>query len=204
MFTGLIVECGQVIDNQVMGDGRRLRIQAKFNDIREGESIAVQGVCLTVLTHVSDDLQFDVSPETLARSTLGYLQPGDRVHLERALQVGERMGGHYVSGHVDTRAYLASKRALGDYVEISIAGFSECDMLYLLPKGSIAVDGVSLTINAVEQGQVRLLLVPHTCTQTVLDHYVIGTEVNIEFDYLARLVAHQVKNRVLNADFVTG
>lgn len=203
MFTGLVEYCGIVRANHVGTIANRLEIQAPFENISPGESIAVQGVCLTALADMAC-LTFDVSPETLARTTLGRLKPGDKVNLERAMQANGRFGGHYVSGHVDTTLHVISRCTVGEYIEMIIGGVAECDILYLLPKGSITLDGVSLTINAVKNDQITVLLVPHTIQQTTLGDYQVNDLLNVEFDYLAKMVAHQVKRVLLNTNSVEG
>ncbi|PJD90703.1 MAG: riboflavin synthase [Legionella sp.] len=193
MFTGLIEHCGRVIANQNLGDANRLEIQAAIEGIAPGDSIAIQGVCLTLVNQPSPHLLFDVSPETLERTTLGSLVAGQKVNMERAMQATSRFGGHYVSGHVDGKVYLQARHSVGDYIEMVIGGFADCDILYLIPKGSITLDGVSLTINAVEHDHIKVLLVPHTIQHTTLDQLQIGDALNVEFDYVARLISHQVK-----------
>jgi riboflavin synthase len=153
----------------------------------------VNGVCLTCLPSDDTQLHFDVSSETLRLTTLGTLKIGDIVNIERAMNANTRYGGHYVSGHVDTTAYVHSVLPLGEYIELALSGFSAAEMLYLIPKGSISVDGVSLTINTVTKGVVSLMIIPHTLSQTTLGLLKPGQFVNIEFDYLTRIVAHQIQ-----------
>lgn len=193
MFTGLIEQQGRVIANQSSDIANRLVISSTFEDLQVGESIAVNGVCLTLLPTYSGELNFDVSPETLRVTTLGTLSAGDPVNLERAMRAETRFGGHYVSGHVDTMARIQSIQPIGEYVEIELGGFSPTAMMYLIPKGSVTVEGVSLTINAIENQIVKLMLVPHTLLVTTLGSLQIGCLVNIEFDYLTRIVAHQLQ-----------
>lgn len=193
MFTGIIEQQGKVISNQRNEIAGHLIISSTFNELKVGESIAVNGVCLTLLPTQTGHLEFDVSPETLRVTSLGQLQCGDFVNLERAMKADARFGGHYVSGHVDTQACVQSIQSLGDYVEIELEGFSPSAMLHLIPKGSITVEGVSLTINSVKHQTVQLMLVPHTLLATTLGLLKPGSQVNIEFDYLTRIVAHQLK-----------
>lgn len=193
MFTGLIEKRGEVLCNQSQSGMNRLSIRASFPDLQAGESIAVNGVCLTLLPNTSEnELLFDVSPETLSLTTLRQVRAGDEVNLERALLPTTRYGGHYVSGHVDTTASLLDVTHSADCIEMSVGGFSREDMRFLLPKGSITLDGVSLTINRVKERCVVLMLVPHTLAVTTLGGLSVGHRVNIEFDYLARVVAHQL------------
>ena len=195
MFTGLIEQQGDVIQNTVLDVSLRLLIRAQFEQLQAGESITVNGVCLTLLPDFSDGLAFDVSPETLKLTNLGQLQQGSRVNLERAMQASTRFGGHYVNGHVDSTAVIQSLTKIDDYIEMSIGGFAACDTIYLLPKGSITLDGVSLTINALKDGVISVMLVPHTLAHTTLGLRQVGDRLNVEFDYLARIVAHQLQMR---------
>lgn len=196
MFTGLIENKALVFNNSESGAGRRLVLHSPFSEIpRAGESIAVNGACLTCLPIDKEGhLAFDVSPETLALTNLGTLQQGSSVNLERALKVHARLGGHYVSGHIDTTARLSCITPMGEYLEIEVNDFANSidASPYLFPKGSISLDGVSLTINRVAQGSIILMLVPHTLDKTILGDIAVGHRFNVEFDYLARIVAHQL------------
>lgn len=194
MFTGLIETTGQLIANQDKGYANRLSIATRLNQLELGESIAVNGVCLTLLPQEAPNVvHFDVSPETLKLTTLGTLQEGDVVNLERAMLASARFGGHYVSGHVDTTAQVHSIETIGDYVQLELSGFDKQAGLYLITKGSITVDGVSLTINAVMEQKIQLMLVPHTLLHTSFNVLEVGQRVNIEFDYFTRIVAHQLQ-----------
>lgn len=193
MFTGLIESVACVTENKPYQSGRRLTINADFDGIHPGESIAVNGVCLTVLPfHGTQHLAFDLSPETLELTTLGTLNSGQMVNVERALLANSRMGGHYVSGHVDTTATIQSIREAGDFIELHIGNFGIDASAYLLPKGSITLDGVSLTINAVEAGVITVMLIPHTLAMTTLNKLTVGQKMNVEFDYFTRIIAHQL------------
>lgn len=193
MFTGIIEQRGQVISNIDHGEANRLVIAATYQDLQMGESISVNGVCLTLLPSRSGHLAFDVSPETLQRSTLANFKEGDAVNLERAMLASTRFGGHYVSGHVDAIAQVHNIKHIDDYIEFDLGGFDAHAALYLIPKGSITVDGVSLTINEVSNQRIKLMLVPHTLSVTTLGRLSCGQSVNIEFDYLTRVVAHQLE-----------
>ena len=193
MFTGLIEKRGTVVRNEPKALGHRLIIDAAFERIAVGESIAVDGVCLTVLPGDGSQLAFDVSPETRALTTLGDLVVGQEVNLERAMSATSRFGGHYVSGHVDTTACLHSLRPVGDYIEMIVGDFRTNAKPYLLSKGSITLHGVSLTINEVTADEeISLMLVPHTLSVTTLGRVLVGQRLNVEFDYLTRIIAHQV------------
>ncbi len=196
MFTGLIEKKGTVISN-VQGDvAHRLVVHAEFDALQIGESIAVNGVCLTLVSFDHQALAFDVSPETLKLTTLGQLVAGHYVNIERAMLATARFGGHYVSGHVDTTAFIEAVVHLQDYMEMTIGGFLLPAKKYVLPKGSITLDGVSLTINAVVNGQIKVMLVPHTLAVTTLNEWQVGQRLNVEFDYLTRIIAHQLEAMV--------
>src|SRR5690348_13593063 len=132
MFTGIIEQKGRVIGNQSHNGANQLVIASAFTKLQVGESIAVNGVCLTLLPIKEDQLSFDVSPETLSRTTLGHLKPDDEVNLERAMLASTRFGGHYVSGHVDAIAQIASIKPMNEFVEIELGGFAANAMLYLI------------------------------------------------------------------------
>lgn len=197
MFTGLVEKKGSVLCNHGIESGNRLVIQAEFANLIPGESIAVNGVCLTWLPTSDNTLSFDVSPETLNVTCLSQLKQNDWVNLERAMAVCDRFGGHYVTGHVDGIATIEAIKPINDFREVTVGGFNQSDLKYLVPKGSITIDGVSLTINSVRNNCIDLMLVPHTLDITTLNTLVIGQPVNVEFDYLARLVAHQLQTASL-------
>jgi len=193
MFTGIIEKKGEVLVNLNHHGANRLIISSNFEQLQEGESIAVNGVCLTVLPTENGQLIFDVSPETLKVTALADLAAGDTVNLERAMLATTRFGGHYVSGHVDAIAKVHSINYIDDFMELELSGFAADAMYYLIPKGSITVEGVSLTINSVLNQSIKLMLVPHTLVNTTLCSLKVGQQVNIEFDYLTRIVAHQLQ-----------
>jgi riboflavin synthase len=175
MFTGIVREVGRVVEF----DGSRLVVDAS-TEAAGGDSVAVAGVCLTVLD--GSRLAFDVVPETLSRTTLGGLRPGDRVNIESALRTGDPMGGHYVQGHVDGIGHV---RSTGEPVWID----APADILrYCIEKGSITVDGVSLTIAAVDDAGFAVALIPHTLEATTLGELGAGDPVNLEADVLAKYV----------------
>lgn len=192
MFTGLVEHKAEVLANDSSHAGKRLIISSPYPALQSGESIAVNGVCLTCLPGGEGQMLFDVSPETLEKTTLGQLMPGQGVNLERAMLADTRFGGHYVSGHVDTTACLHSLQPVGEYLQMIVNHFVAADRLYLIPKGSITLDGVSLTINHVDSDAIELMLVPHTLAVTTLGMVKTGHFFNVEFDYLTRIVAHQL------------
>jgi riboflavin synthase len=194
MFTGLIEHQGEVLANNLLLGASRLVISSPFSELKTGESISVNGACLTLVPSSTSELHFDLSPETLGLTNLRNLSPGDFVNLERAMLASTRFGGHYVTGHVDATALLQSVVEVGEYIELTVTGFDSTSMAYLIPKGSITMEGVSLTINAVTDNSIKLMLVPHTLSNTNLQALKVGQRMNIEFDYLARIVAHQLKH----------
>ena len=189
MFTGLVQDIGTLEQVRHGSGGATLRISSAFDvaDLDLGESIAVSGVCLTVTGTWDGGFDADASPETMARSTLGELRPGARVHLERALRVGDRLGGHFVSGHVDATGRVTSSNRKGNSVVVRFAVDSSIDR-YLVEKGSVCVDGVSLTINGVGSGWFELAIIPHTATATRLSDLRTGDRVNVEVDILGKYV----------------
>jgi riboflavin synthase len=182
MFTGLVREVGTVASFE---DGR-LRIESGLS-AAIGDSIAIAGVCLTVVDGDRRTLAFDAVPETLARTTLGQLQPGSAVNLEPALRAGEALGGHYVQGHIDGTGRVRSAEPEGDGRRIWFDAPAEL-LRYCVEKGSVAVDGVSLTIAAVDDAGFAVALIPHTLEVTTLGALASGDEVNLEADVLAKYV----------------
>jgi riboflavin synthase len=176
VFTGIVRDVGRVVSF----DGRRLVVDAEKTRAAEGDSISVDGVCLTAVD--GSHLAFDVVDETLSRTTLGGLAPGDRVNLEPALRAGEPLGGHIVQGHVDG---LGRVRSTGEPVWIDAPPELR---RYLAEKGSITVDGVSLTVASVDDGGFAVALVPHTLEVTTLGTLGPGDPVNLEVDVLAKYV----------------
>ena len=188
MFTGLVEQVGIVKSLTRRADGLVLRIACALHPYELGESIAVNGTCLTVKSFDDGHFDADASLETLDKTNLGDLAEGDRVHLERALALGDRLGGHLVTGHVDGVGKMIDRVSDGDYVRMT---FEVPERLapFLAPKGSIAVNGVSLTVNAVEGRRCDVMLVPYTLTHTTFGEMPPGCRVNLEVDILAKYVA---------------
>lgn len=190
MFTGIIEELGKVVAIEPRETGSRIRIAAQLvcSDIRLGDSISVNGVCLTAVDVARDAFSADVSPETLSRSSLAALRSGDVVNLERALAAGARLGGHIVQGHVDGLGTIESLDKLGaDNWWLSVAVPRELER-YFVFKGSVAIDGISLTIARVEPGRIAVAVIPHTYASTNLRARKPGAAVNLETDVLAKYV----------------
>ena len=187
MFTGIIRELGLVVSAQETGGGVRLRVQARqtADAATPGDSVAVNGCCLTVTAVADGALDFDAVPETLARTTLGGLDQGAEVNLEPALRAGEPLGGHFVQGHVDGRGRVAAIDREGGGARLRLELPTEL-LRYCVEKGSIAIDGVSLTIAALRDDGVEIALVPFTLEHTTLAALRAGDEVNVEVDLLAK------------------
>ena len=190
MFTGIIEELGTVTAWERTGDAARLTVQAPLaaSDAGHGDSISVSGVCLTVIEQGPDWFTADVMAETIAMSTLGGIQPGDRVNIERATQVGDRLGGHIVQGHIDGTATVLAETPGSAWRVIRFTLTTDLAPL-VARKGSIAVDGVSLTVSDVGDDWFEVSLIPETLAVTTLGTKTVGSAVNIETDILARHVA---------------
>lgn len=199
MFTGIVEEVGKVeaFDRHQAGARLLIGCESVLSDLTLGASIAVNGVCITAVDIREDGFSADLSPETLQRTTLGELHPGGRVNLERPLTLQARLGGHLVQGHVDGTGTLESLRPLGDgNWELLVRVPRELQQ-FLVYKGSITVDGISLTIAAVEGGVVKVAIIPHTYEVTNLASRKAGDHVNIECDMIARYVARLLENAAL-------
>jgi len=188
MFTGIIEDVGVIQTLQPSGDDIRLTIgvnKLDMSDVALGDSIANNGVCLTVVAKTAHSFSADVSPETIKRSGFATYQAGSKVNLEKALMASSRLGGHIVSGHVDGVGEVVSINPVGRYVEIWLKAPDELAK-YLAEKGSITVDGVSLTVNGVNGAQFLITLIPHSLQETIIGLYQVGTKVNLEVDVIAR------------------
>ena len=188
MFTGIIEAVGEIAALEPRGGDARLRVRSgklPLNDVKLGDSIATSGVCLTVIELPGDGYWADVSGETLACTSLGQLKVGAQVNLERALTPSTRLGGHLVSGHVDGVGEVLARRDDARSVRFSIAA-PDALARYIAAKGSICVDGVSLTVNAVQGKVFELNIVPHTLAETTLGGFQAGRRVNLEVDLIAR------------------
>lgn len=194
MFTGIIQAVGRIAAIDARGGDNRARIHTAdldLGDVALGDSIAVSGVCLTVVALPGDGFEADVSGETLSRTAFSRLTPGSRVNLEKALTPTTRLGGHLVSGHVDGVGRVESRDPEARSIRFTIRA-PDGLARYIAEKGSICVDGVSLTVNAVDGARFDLNIVPHTLAQTTLDEFAPGREVNLEVDIIARYLERLV------------
>jgi len=189
MFTGIIEELGQIVSIERLAQGKRLIVSGNIvtGDLQNGESVAVNGVCLTALDVTPDSFAADVSPETLSRTTLGDLSVGSRVNLERAVTPSSRLGGHIVQGHVDGRGTFIGADDQGDFRTVRI-GFPLGIAKYLVFKGSVAVDGISLTIASLADNYLEIAVIPKTWEATNLSTLNTGDAVNLEVDMIAKYV----------------
>jgi len=194
MFTGIIEAIGRVRHLVRRERAMELCIETSLDPGPIGASLAVDGVCLTVTVHTTDAVCVTVGPETLRRTTLGSLRPGDSVNLERALRVGDRLGGHLVLGHVDGVGEIMSVNDVGEAREVLVRSPEEVHR-YLVVKGSVAVDGISLTVNRVDGDVFGVTLIPHTTGATTLAHKRPGSRVNLEADIIGKYVERFVKSR---------
>ena len=195
MFTGIVREVGVVVEAEEAGGGRALaiRAQATASRTRVGDSIAIDGCCLTTTEVADGTIRFQAVPETIARSTLGALERNEQVNVEPAIRAGEELGGHYVQGHVDAVGRIRSVEAEGQGFRVVVEA-TEAVLRYCVAKGSVTVDGVSLTVAELADDAFAVALVPHTLEATTLSALRPGQAVNLEADVLAkyveRLVAH--------------
>lgn len=187
MFSGIVEELGRVKNIIRRGRNSLIEIRAErvLEDTKIGGSISVNGACLTVVEKKADALVFEAMPETLKVSNLGLLRTGEEVNLERSLKVGDRLSGHFVSGHVDCAGVIRKKTYISNNLCFEIAIPTEF-IKYCLPKGSIAVDGISLTIAGVKSGAISACIIPHTLQNTTLKFKGPSSRVNLEFDLLAK------------------
>ena len=204
MFTGLVTDLGTIKTLLPSGDNWAVEINTTYptHDLVLGESIAVDGACLTVTKILDASFTVDASQETLDRTTLGDRKPGDRVHLERALRVGDRLGGHLVLGHVDGVGKIISISKRGNAWIIKVSA-PDAVAHYLIDKGSITVDGVSLTVNSVQEHSFELAIIPFTSGETKLADYQIGQRVNLEADVLGKYVEKLMSGRASKRSSLT-
>jgi riboflavin synthase len=201
MFSGIVAEVGTVKAFEQNGEAASLTIEASpaFRDVALGESIAVNGVCLTVVDYRESTFVLDVSPETLRATNLGELRPGDGVNLERSLCLNDRIGGHLVSGHVDGVGRITDRRPEANALHYDMQVPKDL-MRYIVPKGSIAVDGISLTVVACRPDGFRVTIIPHTAAVTTIGRKALGATVNLECDMIGKYVERALQARLEGAE----
>lgn len=194
MFSGIIDSIGEITVSQVSPSGRRLAVAAPgyWQGVGDGASIAIDGVCLTVTRVAGDTAEFDVVAETLRCTTLGDLKTGSRVNLQKSLAIGDRVDGHFVQGHVDAMATIVKINRDADDARWWFAPDAAA-LPYIIPKGGIAIDGISLTVVGVADGAFDVALIPTTLARTTLGDKKVGDRVNIETDILARTVVQYLR-----------
>lgn len=195
MFTGIVDHCGIIKKRDKQAHSISVGVQSHFGELQLGESIAVDGICLTVDDIKGDVFYSEISPETLKLTSAQHFKLGQEVNLERSLRLSDRLGGHFVMGHVDCIACVTSRQKIGDFIEFWFSGLSPASQPFLAKKACIAVNGTSLTINEVKADSFSVMIVPHTLQRTNLRHIKVQDAVNIEFDYIARFILNQLTPR---------
>jgi riboflavin synthase len=189
MFTGIIENTGKVLRIEFRGQEKKLTLQLPFDltDVQPGDSINVNGACLTVVGKKGQTIELDLSPETLQKTTLAKVKEGDKVNIERALRLSDRLGGHIVTGHIDGIGAITDRIQERDFLHLRIR-IPKSISRYVVQKGSIAIDGISLTVNEYGREEISLTLIPYTLEKTSLINKKVGDEVNVETDILGKYV----------------
>jgi len=189
MFTGIVEDKGKVSRIEHRGQEKRLILELPphLTELQLGDSININGVCLTIVQKNEQGIELDLSLETLQKTALNELKEGDQVNLERALRLTDRLGGHIVTGHVDGIGEIVEKREERDFLQLKIR-IPESVSRYVVQKGSIAIDGISLTVNEYQEGEIRMTLIPYTIEKTTLRQKRVGDRVNLEGDILGKYV----------------
>jgi riboflavin synthase len=189
MFTGIIEDKGKVLRVESRGQEKRLTVELSphLTEVQLGDSININGVCLTIVRKQKRAIELDLSQETLQKTVLGELKEGNQVNLERALKLTDRLGGHIVTGHIDGIGVIAEKRKERDFLQLEIR-IPESVSRYVVQKGSIAIDGISLTVNEFLGAKIRMTLIPYTIEKTTLVDKMVGDRVNVEADILGKYV----------------
>lgn len=193
MFTGIVDHCGKIESIELRQNDARCWISTQFLGLQRGESIAIDGACLTVADIKDSAFACELSPETWQLTTAHQYTQGKRVNVERALRVGDHVGGHFVSGHVDQTLTVAHCQAHTEFREIHFSGVLPAHQGYLIQKGSVTINGVSLTINTIKDDHFSVMLIPHTLMRTNLNNLMLGHGVNVEFDVMAKMIARQLQ-----------
>jgi riboflavin synthase len=194
MFTGIVEDKGTVMRVEQRGQAKRLTLQLAphLTELQLGDSININGVCLTVMEKSGQTIGLDLSSETLERTALGVLKEGDQVNAERALRLADRLGGHIVTGHIDGTGVIVEKRRETDFFLLGVRIPASASR-YVVPKGSITIDGISLTVNECEGDEIKMTLIPYTLEKTTLTDKKVGDRVNVEADILGKYVEKLLK-----------
>jgi riboflavin synthase len=189
MFTGIIEDKGKVLRVEYGEERKRLTIALPpyLTEVQVGDSININGVCLTIVLKKEQVIELDLSQETLQKTILGELSEGDQVNLERALRLTDRLGGHIVTGHIDGIGLIVEKRKERDFFQLRVR-IPEWLSRYVVQKGSVAIDGISLTVNEYQRGEIQMTLIPYTVEKTTLMDKQVGDRVNVETDILGKYV----------------
>lgn len=198
MFTGIVEHAARITSVSEGTGFRRINVASVWHDTRVGESIAINGVCLTIAEQMPGELAFDVIPETLSKTNLGLLKTGDRVHVERALRASDRIDGHFVQGHVDGQAILRGIEVVEGETRLSIEPPATL-LKYVVPRGSVCIDGVSLTVARVHSNQFDVALIPTTLQRTILGDRAVGWPFNFEADVLSKTIVSTLERMDLPA-----
>lgn len=198
MFTGIIDHTGKITRIEPMADGLLFWISTQFSSIKLGESISIDGACLTVVDLKEGQFSVQLSPETLRLTTASHYQVGTEVNLERALKLGDVLGGHWVTGHVDKTVKVQKITQHKEFTEINFSDTSAEHRDLIIHKGSVCINGVSLTINEKTPSGFSVMIIPHTAKITNLSSLEIGSIVNIEYDSMAKIITQQVQNYLMN------
>lgn len=203
MFTGIIDHIGTLENVQRIGGSLKLNIATRFTDLQPGESIAINGICLTVSEVTNTGFTCDVSSETMSCTTLATTQPSQAINLERALRAGDAIGGHLVSGHIDQTVRVHALTPHDGFMTLEITGIAPHATAWLIEKGSITLNGVSLTVNATFEANAIVMLIPETLERTNLGRLNVGDYLNVEFDMIGKYVARQAKLTTPHTQTVT-
>lgn len=196
MFTGIVDHTARLTRVEKTDGFARLEIDSRFEDLVLGESIAVDGACLTVVSWQGGRFVVELSAETLARTIAGQYAVGQSVNLERAMRLGDRLGGHIVTGHIDATGQLASRESVSGCTRYRFTGVTPAFRSYLIEKGSIAVSGISLTVNEVFDDGFSVMVIPHTAERTTIDALQPGSAVNLEFDWMTKVILNDARSRM--------
>lgn len=198
MFTGLVDHVGIIQSIEISSQQAIVYVETQFLGLQPGESIAIDGICVTVVEVKLNGFLCELSSETLARTSARLYKVGDRVNLERALRLVDRIAGHFVTGHIDQTITLVSKEKERGFVRLVFNSIAKESQLFLVEKGSVAINGVSLTINNISKDNFSVMLIPQTLVKTNLKELVIGSKANVEFDLIAKIATRTTREIISN------